>query len=154
MNSTILKLLLFSGIIFQVSCDITFKRKVEKDTEVPVIIDEQLKSSKKVEPNKDKVKSGDAFSKSDSKIITSYYSDNTNSTIRQDMIMHTKISKEQTKKLIVDEYVPRDVQVMPLPLKLKNKLSALSLDKLRVQIGTRVILMNVKTRRILDIIKI
>ncbi len=154
MNSSLLKLILFSCIIFQTSCDITFKRKVEKEKKAPVIIDEQLKSSKKVDENKETEKSTNTFTKNDSELISSYYLDKTNSTIRKDMIMHTKISKEQIKKLVVDEYVPRDVQVMPLPLKLNRKLSFLTLDKLRVQIGTRVILMNVKTRRILDVIKI
>ena len=154
MNSSLLKLILFSCIIFQTSCDITFKRKVEKEKKVPVVIDEQLKSSKKVDKNKETEKSTNAFTKYDSELITSYYLDKTNSIIRKDMIMHTKISREQTKKLVVDEYVPRDVQVMPLPLKLNRKLSFLPLDKLRVQIGTRVILMNVKTRQILDVIKI
>jgi len=154
MNSSLLKLILFSCIIFQTSCDITFKRKVEKEKKVPVVIDEQLKSSIKVNGNKETEKSTNEFTKNDSELISSYYSDKTNSIIRKDMIMHTKISREQTKKLVVDEYVPRDVQVMPLPLKLNRTLSFLPLDKLRVQIGTRVILMNVKTRRILDIIKI
>ena len=154
MNSSLLKLILFSCIIFQTGCDITFKRKAEKEKKAPVVIDEQLKSSKKVDKNKETEKSTNAFTKYDSELITSYYLDKTNSTIRNDMIMHTKISKEQTKKLVVDEYIPRDVQVMPLPLKLNRKLSFLPLDKLRVQIGTRVILMNVKTRQILDVIKI
>lgn len=155
MKSTILKLMLFSCIIFQVSCDITFKRKVKKEVEdALIIIDEQLKSTKKTDKDKVVLKSGSAFSNSDLKIIASYYLDKTNSKIRKDMIMHTKISREQIKKLVVDEYVPKDVQVMPLPLKLNRKLSTLPLDILRVQIGTHVILMNVKTRRILDIIKI
>ncbi len=156
MNSSLLKLILFSCIIFQTSCDITFKRKVEKEKKAPVLIDEQLKSSKKVDENKNKKteKYTNTFTNNDSELISSYYSDKTNSIIRKDMIMHTKVSKEQTKKLVVDEYVPRDIQVMPLPLKLNRKLSFLPLDKLRVQIGTRVILMNVKTRRILDVIKI
>lgn len=154
MSSTILKLILFSCIIFQVSCDIAFKRKVKKEPEVPVVIDEQLQTSKKAKVNKDTVESGNTFTKNDSRIITSYYLDKTNSAIRKDMIRQTKVSKEQIKKLIVDKHVPRDVQVMPLPLKLNRKLSELSLDKLRVQIGTRVILMKVQTRRILDIINI
>ncbi|MCK4865229.1 MAG: hypothetical protein KAT06_07340 [Gammaproteobacteria bacterium] len=154
MNSSLLKLILFSCIIFQTSCDITFKRKVEKEKKAPVVIDEQLKSSIKVNGNKETGKSANKFTKNDFELISSYYSDKTNSIIRKDMIMHTQISREQTKKLVVDEYVPGDVQVMPLPLKLNRNLSVLLLDKLRVQIGTRVILMNVKTRRILDIIKI
>ena len=154
MNSSLLKLILFSCIIFQTSCDITFKRKVEKEKKAPVVIDEQLKSSIKVNGNKETGKSTNKFTKNDSELISSYYLDKTNSIIRKDMIMHTKISREQTKKLVVDEYVPGDVQVMPLPLKLNRKLSFLPLDKLRVQIGTRVILMNVKTRQILDVIKI
>ena len=154
MNSSLLKLILFSCIIFQTSCDITFKRKVEKEKKAPVVIDGQLKSSIKVNGNKETGKSANKFTKNDFELISSYYSDKTNSIIRKDMIMHTQISREQTKKLVVDEYVPGDVQVMPLPLKLNRNLSVLLLDKLRVQIGTRVILMNVKTRRILDIIKI
>jgi len=154
MNSSLLKFILLGCLIFQAGCDITFKRKVEKEKKAPVIIDEQLQATKKTTINKETVKSTNGFTKNDAENITSYYSNKTNSIIREDMIKHTEISKEQTKKLVVDEFVPRDIQVMPLPLKLNRKLSALPLDKLRVQIGMKVILMNVKTRKILDVINI
>ena len=43
---------------------------------------------------------------------------------------------------------------MPLPIELEKRLPSLSLRVIRVQVGTRVILMDVKSRQILDIIKI
>ena len=154
MNSPLLKLIIFSCLIFQAGCDITFKRKAVKEKAAPVVLDEQLQNSKNPKVSKDVEINPNLFTANDSKIINAYYSDKTNSIIREDMIMHSQISKEQTKKLVVNKYVPRDIQVMPLPLKLNRKLSYLSLDKLRVQVGTRVILMNVKTRQILDVINI
>jgi len=74
--------------------------------------------------------------------------------IRKDMISHTKISKRQAEKLKIGRIIPREIQVMPLPIALEKILPSLSLHVIRVQVGTRVILMNVKSRQILDIIKI
>jgi len=156
MNSTLLKLTLLSVLIFQAGCDITFKRKVDKAKNPPVVIDEQLRVIKKTSENneKERIKSTHAFTENDLNTIISYYSNKTNSVVREDMIKHTTISKQQAEKIVVNEFVPRDIQVMPLPLKLNRKLSALPLDKLRVQVGTNIILMNVKTRKILAVIKI
>ena len=148
MKSQILKLVLLSCVVFLASCDVTFKRKNAGSDAIPVNMSNHKKSiSKKTERKT-------AFNKKDSHIIISYYEDSSNATIKKDMITQTKLSKKQNNKLVIGNIVPRDVQVIPLPLKLERILSALPLQFLRVQIGKKVILMNVKSRKILDVIKI
>lgn len=148
MNSQILKLILLSCLIVQSGCDITFKRKVTKNETAPVEISQDDNKSDKKDLLKRKV------GNKDSDIIISYYSDAANAVIRKDMITHTEVSKKQSKKLVVGKVIPREIQVMPLPLALEKILSALPLDVIRVQVGTRVILMNVKSRLILEVINI
>lgn len=140
MNSKILKLILLSSILLQTGCDITFKKKTTSD--------EAHKS--------DSVKANSKYKavNKDTHIINTFYSDEANAVIRKDMISHTAVSKKQEKKLVVGKTIPRDIQVMPLPLELEKRLSALSLNTLRVQVGTRIILMDVKSRQILVVIKI
>lgn len=154
MNLHVLKLMLLSCMVFQASCDITFKRKVANTEDAHVEMSEHKNISSKDNTRKKYNKSGTVFSKKDSHLIVLYYSDIANAIIRKDMITHTKTSEKQEKKLVRNKKIPRDIQVMPLPLKLEKTLSPLPLHMLRVQVGTRVILMNVKLRRILDIIKI
>lgn len=156
MNSNVLKIILLSCILFLVSCSgVTFKRKTHDAAVKQGDIIEYNKSTKSLSSENNKpTNSGGLFSEQDSQIITSYYIDKANSIIRRDMITHTKVSKEQESKLVINENIPRDIQVMPLPLLLEKNLSPLPLDMLRVQVGTYVILMNVKSRRILAIIKI
>jgi len=148
MNSQILKLILLSCLILQSGCDITFKRKVNPNEAAPVEMSPNDKKSDK------KVLLKRTVGNKDSDIIISYYADATNATIRKDMITHTEVSKKQAKKLVVGKIIPRDIQIMPLPLALERILSALPLDVIRVQVGTRVILMNVKSRQILEVINI
>ena len=148
MKSHILKLVVLSCLAGLVSCDVTFKRKSVDTNTLPVnteIVNEGKSN---------RVKNNVAFDRKDSHIISSYYADKSNAIIRKDMIRQTKLSKEQNINLVIGSIIPRDVQVMPLPLKLERILSALSLQFLRVQAGEKLILMNVKSRKILDIIKI
>lgn len=146
MNLQIFKSLLLISIILQAGCAITFKRHSTNDAGA------QIKTSKE-QPDKKETAKIKAWKK-DSRIIQSYYTDVANANIRKDMISHTQISKKQEKNLLVGEVIPRDIQVMPLPLVLERKLSGLPLHVIRVQVGTHVILMNVKSRRIDNIIKI
>ena len=148
MNSQILKLIVLSCLIVQSGCDITFKRKVTQNKTAPVEMSQDDNKSDKKDLLKHKV------GNKDSDIIISYYSDAANAIIRKDMITHTEISKKQAKKLVIGKVIPREIQVMPLPLALEKILSALPLDVIRVQVGTRVILMNVKSRLILEVINI
>lgn len=154
MNSFLLKILIISCLIFQFGCGIKFKRKSTQATEKPVEMIEYEKLSSKEKEDEGAPKKYTLFTEKDSHIITSYYSDKANAIIRHDMIMQTKTSIKQEEKLVVNEYIPRDIQVIPLPLKLEKMLSSLPLDLLRVHVGNRVIVMNVKSRQILDIIKI
>ena len=120
MNSLLLKVLIITCLILQYGCAIKFKRKTPQtaDKPVEVIQFEKLSAKAKNVDEKDKVKSPDKFTERDSQLITSYYLDKSNQVIRQDMIAHTKLSPKQEDKLVVNEYIPRDVQVIPLPLKL------------------------------------
>ena len=146
MNSQILKLVLLSCVVFLASCDVTFKRKSADAAPVNMGSHKKAKS--------DKTEGKVAFNRKDLHIINSYYEDNSNAVIRKDMMTHTELSKEQNKKLVIGNVIPRDVQVIPLPLKLERILSSLPLHFLRVQAGEKVILMNVKSRKIIDVIKI
>ena len=148
MNSQIIKLVILIGVIFLTGCDITFKRKSTDADLAPV----SMEKNKGNVSNKKESKA--AFNRKDSHIIKSYYADNSNAIIKKDMITHTGLSKKQNNMLIKGHLIPRDIQVIPLPLKLERILSALPLQLLRVQVGEKVILMNVKSRKILDIIKI
>jgi len=159
MKSQMVKLILLSFLVLQAGCDLTLKKKnkshqmahAEKSTKV------EKESTKAGSKNKKEIKKtvtkNIAVSR-DEQIIISYYSDAANKIIRKDMISHTEVSKKQAKKLKVGKIIPRDIQVMPLPIALEKRLSPLSLDRIRVQVGVRVILMDVKSRRILAIIKI
>ena len=151
MNVHILKLIIISCLVFQTACGITFKRKNNSNTPYSQPNQKSISVNDKIEKS---VKSGTLFSKKDAQLITSFYSDNANSIVRQDMIANTKVSSKNEKELIVNEVIPRDIQVIPLALNLEKSLSSLPLHVLRVHVGNYVILMNVKSRRILDIIKI
>ena len=148
MNSHIVKLILLGCLIFQAGCNITFKRKETHNETAPVGMNQEDNKSDKNVSVKNK------GSNKDFNIIISYYSAPANATIRKDMITHTEISKKQEKKLVVGKIIPRGIQVMPLPLALEKNLSQLPLHVIRVQVGIRVIFMNVKSRKILEIIKI
>lgn len=154
MNSLALKVLIIGCLVFQYGCGIKFKRKSPQVTEKPVEMIQYEKQTSKDVITKDKAKSPDKFTEKDTHLISSYYADKANQVIRQDMIAHTRLSQKQEEKLVVNEYIPRDLQVIPLPLTLERKLSSLPLHLIRVHIGKRIIIMNVKSRQILDIIKI
>jgi len=148
MNSHIVKLIILSCLLFQSGCDIRFKKQATNNKSVSF---EKSKDNKKTYKNVS-VKSN--VGNKDFDIIISYYSDKANANIRKDMIMHTEISDQQAKKMVVGKIIPREIQVMPLPLALERILTRLPLHVIRVQVGTRVIYMNVKSRKILEIIKI
>ena len=153
MKSHTLKLFLLICLIFQAGCGLKFKRNSENIAPNQSEINENaLKLSDK--ERKSLVDSGDAFSKEDIQLITSYYSDKANARIKQDMKLHTKLTSKQEAKLIVNKIIPRDVQIIPLPLILERVLTSLPLNVLRVHAGNKVMLINVKSRKILDIIKI
>lgn len=164
MKSQTIKLIILICLVFQAGCDLTLKRKDKKHQMTGPIQKNQVGSNQaesnqmKLNPKDKKTSKASIVKKvmrnNDSNIIVSYYSDAANAIIRKDMISHTEISKKQAEKLKVGKIIPREIQVMPLPIALEKKLPSLSLHVIRVQIGTRVILMDVKSRRILDIIKI
>lgn len=164
MNSLVLKVLIIGCLIFQYGCGLKFKRKLPQVTNKPVEMiqyetqSEQQSDDKDKEKNKNKdkikVQTPGKFTEKDSHLISSYYADNANHIIRQDMIAHTRLSQKQEDKLVVNGYIPGNLQIIPLPLKLERILSSLPLELIRVHIGKKVIIMNVKSRQILDIIKI
>ncbi len=143
MRLTLLIAFLLAGFVLQAGCKITFKRKnMQQDN---VVVNEK--------GEKEEIRS-DRFSSKDKKTISNYFQREAHKVIREDMLAYTKISNKQKARLVRDEVIPRDIQVMPLPLELNRKLSELPVSMLRVMVADRVILMNVKTRRILDVFKI
>ena len=157
MNSLVLKLLIITCLMFQYGCALKFKRKSPpplNDKPVEMIQYEKQSEKKVEEKDKGKPHSPEKFTDKDTQLISSYYADQANHIIRQDMIAHTAVTKKQEEKLVVNEYIPRDLQIIPLPLSLERSLSPLPLHLIRVHIGKRIIIMNVKSRQILDIIKI
>lgn len=148
MNSQIVKLIILSCLLFQSGCDITLKKQATNNKAVSF---EKSKDDKKTDKN---VSEKSNVGNKDFDIIISYYSDKANANIRKDIITHTEISEQQAKKLVVGKIIPREIQVMPLPLALERILTRLPLHVIRVQVGTRVIYMYVKSRKILEIIKI
>ena len=154
MNSTVLKLIILSCLIFQMGCGLKLKRKVTQPQDNQVeMLEHKALLSKEVSADESS-ESGPRFGEKDSQLISLYFKDKTNAIVRHDMMMSTQVSKQQEKTLVVGEFIARGIQVMPLPLKLERMLSSLSLHLLRVQVADNVILMNVKSRKILDIIKI
>ena len=154
MKSYKLPLLILSGIIFISGCDISFKRIS------PAAVDTQNQTNSensetlvKDQPAQKTLKNKTSFGDTDSKLIARYYSDVSNETILQNIINQTHITKKQANKLVVAERIPHNTQVMPLPLELENLLSPLPQHVLRIQIGKYVILMDVKSRQIHDVIK-
>ncbi|MFK5913093.1 MAG: hypothetical protein QM484_01865 [Woeseiaceae bacterium] len=148
----ILKLLLLSSLLLQASCDIMFKRK-----NMPAVIETKNISLDKVKKENQSISKSPIHhvqKKRDIEIISSYYADPSNEMIRKNMISYTSITKKEQAKLVVGKIISRELQVVPLPLILERDLSSLPLNMIRVQVGANIILMNVKTRQILDLVKI
>lgn len=145
-------------LLLQAGCDITFKRKSAAPESVKITAEqsESIKQSKDSSSNKEKKseKNLRRFSEHDIKLITVYYSSEINAQVLDDMLKHTWVNSKIDEKLTVGESIPADVQIIPLPLELEKILSPLTQYALRVQVGKRVIMMDVKSRRILDVIKI
>lgn len=154
MKSAILKIILFSLVFIQAGCEITFKKKSNQGVTPSTEQDEEGRHI----PQNDEVKttpfSTAGFNNNDTQLITSFYSNANNAVVRKDMISHTQLSKRQDNNIRVNKIIPRDVQVVPLPLNLETSLSPIALHQLRVQIGKYVVVMNVKSRLIVAIIKI
>jgi len=187
MNSFMLKIILLICLVLQAGCDITFKRKYNKNdslkkakTEQKIVSGkkskkvtaEKISSVKEVKVEKKTVKKEkeiidltgskknikpkrySAFTKSEKKIIRTYFKGRANNRILHYAIKRSPISKKQDKKLRVSSYIPSDIQIVPLPLELDNMLRQIPLSMLRVQVGKNIILMKVNSREILDIVKL
>ena len=148
MNTQSVKLLLLFSLIFQYGCDISLKRKNTPQAMDSVGMNrvDSKSANKKIEKKK--------IYRHDFKIINSFYLDKENKIIREDMIKHTVISKKQEKNLQVGNVIPRDILALPLPIELEKRLPAIPLNTIRVQVGRYIILMNVKSREIIDVFKI
>lgn len=156
MNSRATIMILVSTLFFLQGCDLTFKRKTSSDAAGKVEMVKETgsptQSNKPVKNEHVNKKSGTHFSDNEIQRIREFYKENTQ--MRDDMIAYSKLSKKQINSLVVNGVVKHDIQIVPLPLKLKGMLSPLPMNLLRVHVGDKVILMNVKSRRIIDIIKI
>jgi hypothetical protein len=150
-------------LLLQIGCDLTLKRKstISESTHesTPGEISEQRDSGK---PSKESAvqkedtteKTTRLFSEHDIEVISLYYKNEANAQVLDDMLQQTWVNNKIEDKITVGESIPPDVQVMPLPLELEKILSPLSRYALRVQVGKRVIMMDIKSRRILDVIKL
>lgn len=151
MNSQIVKLILLACLIFQSGCDITFKRKNNNHKLTSVYMSQ---NNEHTDDEENEIVEGNTVIDRDNSTIISFYADPANEIIRKDMRKHAKVSKKQEKKLVVGKTIPRNIQVVPLPLQLERILSPLPLQLIRVQAGMQVMVMDVKSRKILTVIKI
>mgnify|MGYP007065675680 CR=1 FL=1 len=156
MNSRVIIIILASTLFFLQGCDLTFKRKTSSGVPGKVEMAKETgsptKSNKPVKNIHVNKKSVTHFRDDDIQRIREFYKENTQT--RDDMIAYSKLSKKQKNSLVVNGVVKHDIQIIPLPLKLKEMLSPLPMNLLRVHAGDKVILMNVNSRRIIDIIKL
>lgn len=148
MNTQSVKLLLLCCLIFQLGCDISLKRKNKSH-----MID-SVKMNSNDKKSSDKVEYKEIIKRRNFKIINSFYLDAENAIIREDMISHTQLSKKQEKNLQIGKIIPREILALPLPLELEKRLPSLPLHVIRLQVAKYVILMNVKSREILELLKI
>jgi len=161
MNSFSTKWVVFISLILLAGCDIALKRKSESNPDYQAEMRKQIaedekngKNKKSKSKNSEPVKARAIFSDRDTKLIKLYYGDESKSSILKDMIKHTWVSEKQAKNLTVTKRISNDIQVMPLPLELEKILSPLPRYSIRVQVGKNVIIMDIKSRRIIDIVKL
>ena len=151
MNSQTVKFILLACLIFQSGCDITFKRKNNNHQMTSV---EMSQNNEHVDEEDNATEEGMSVFDRDNNTIISFYADPANAIIRKDMRKHAKVTKNQEKKLVVGKTIPRNIQVVPLPMQLERILSPLPLQLIRVQACMQVMVMDVKSRKILTVIRI
>lgn len=134
------------------ACSITFKKKYSKSPKEVSDLRIKAKSPEKYQKILEH-RRGEAFSQKDKELINLYYKDKGNANIMSKAASLTPISKKEDSQLKISHYLPPHIQVIPLPLELENILGKLPRQVLRVQVAKNIILMNVKTRKIIDIIK-
>lgn len=147
-----LSIITLSAVVVLSACDITLKKKYIQSPKEFTELDAKQKSQKKYKKLLDHERA-QGLTQKDKRLITLYYSDVGNATIIAKAMTLTPISKKEDKALRVSHYLPLHIQVIPLPLELEKLLVKLPRQVLRVQVAKNIILMNVKTRKIIDIIK-
>ncbi len=136
--------LLLSAVFLLSACNITFKRKsAPKKDEARVLV-----------KTKDGKKMFIGFPVKDIAAIRLYFKDKAHAQILSDMQSYMKLTKKQKKQLKKNNILSSDIQVMPLPLELERKLVKLPVSQLRVMVGNYVLLLQVKSRRILELIEL
>lgn len=159
MSSFGTKCIVFISLALLTGCDIAFKRKSESNPDYQAEMRKQISedeiNDKKTNSNKSEpVKARAIFSQRDTKLIKLYYGDVNKSSMLRDMVKHTWVTEKQAKTLTVTARISNDIQVVPLPLELEKLLSLLPRYSIRVQVGKNVIIMDIKSRRIIDIVKL
>ena len=137
----------------QAGCNITLKKKTGSDNRVHP---SKVMLKRNSEYNQKKAQEAIprvGFSTSDRALIKLYFKNEGNKSIFNNMVNQREVSSKQDKTLIVSNAIPNNIQTSPLPLDLDKTLSIAPSHMLRVQVGRNIILMNVKTRKIVDIIK-
>ena len=148
-----LKIILLSCLIMQAGCNITLKKKTGSDKRAhpsKVMLKRNAEAKrKKIQEAIPRV----GFPSSDRTLIELYFKNKGNESIFNNMVKQREVTKKTDKKLTVSNVIPNNIQVSPLPLDLEKTLSLAPSHMLRVQAGRNIILMYVKTRKIVDIIK-
>lgn len=152
MRTFSLVICLIASLLLQTGCKLTLKKKSDPDAvtqteETSVEAKTDSKSAKKKKPVP-------LFTEHDTKLITLYYSNEGNAQVLEDIVKQTAVSDKVAARLKTNEIIPKDVLVVPLPLELEKILSPQPAYDLRVQVGKHVIMMDIKSRRILDVIKL
>lgn len=156
-----------SGLLLT-ACDITFKRKndaqpaaMQEDSEKMVVQkpestpekkpgDKKSDSTASKKPKKKSTSVLSGFSEQDRKSIGLYFTSPSNAKLLDDIVEQTRVSAAVHDKLTNDSQIPNSVQLYPLPLELEKQLAPLPLHLMRVQIEKKILLIDIKTRFILD----
>lgn len=134
------------------ACNMTFKKKYNKSEKEISDLRIKATSPKKYQQLLEQ-QQGQGFSQKDKKLINLYYKDKANANTMSKAASLTPVSKKEDSQLKISHHLPPHIQVVPLPLELEKILGKLPRQVLRVQVARNIILMNVKTRKIIDIIK-
>ena len=162
---------LLPALLALTACDITFKRKsasamteqtdkqqqTDKNSKQGKTADGKKDAKKPEQKNKDSkppVMTGKNFTAQDKELIQNYFKNVNNARVFHEAAELTRLDSKRKESLKVNTILSADIQVIPLPLELERGLSTLNSNMIRVQVENLVILMDLGTRRIVEIIKI
>ena len=161
MNSYGLRFILLCLLLTQAGCDITLKKKYSEkgnttieNTKMGHKVIIKKKAPGMIQKEYEQREVLKAFTRKDKAIITAYYKNNEATAILHYANKHSPLDKKQEKELLISKSIPQNIQLIPLPLDLDKHLTEIPASVLRVQVSNNIILMDVRTRNIIDIIKL